>query len=318
MKLKDRLLIGASVICATLAGPINIQADSVWNLPPKKTILKELQEIHTKEEFEKYYSFSRNHRKNMGILSKLSAEEFRNIVEETSFDWLKELTGRIDCKRYAHGHERVELLRGLVGKINSHVKNRTELGGYVSAWQVLVTIGIENGGKNEINCENGGGVMHLLYLYNKDINILNIDQSLFRGVEQLNRLNKMFNNNEKTTALGYNIGESRVEKIKNQISDHLEYKDVENSKPTYYQIMWLLKRKNSAVALNGERHVDIYLEFSNKIKKEGLFEYNLETNTVKYIGPEKGLDLESPKPSYKKGLDLEPPKPSYKLRKINF
>lgn len=282
-----------------LESRLNEKKEIWYPLPVKSPEKKEFNmDLH---QLINYYGITEDAKHNREIITNLTATEFHLLRRKISFDGVRDLIGRNKCDEYASGYKRVENLRKLVPLINKQVHNRNKISdSNVSSWRVLGHIGTESGGDNELNCEEGGGVMHLLQRYHGNgINLLNIEQNLYKGIEYISELNEEFED-KKTSVLAYNIGDSRVRKIRNDIAGYLKYeKGIENPNISYEQIMWMLEQKESRVAEAGRKYVNRYENFLEKIKKENLFSWDKEKNMVRYIGPEEGISLDPPRPSRK-------------------
>lgn len=234
---------------------------------------------------------------NFEIVKSLSPEEFHLLYKNLGFRELRNLIRDTTCPWYPKGHERVENMRRLLPFINKS-SNKHNL----SANRVFSHVFIESGGDNNLNCEGGGGVMHLLDYHWAGINPLNEEQNIQRGVEYIDELKREFQD-EDIASMAYNQGPGKKKDPRYGIrAEFYKIRDFFNSKgwgerkTNYGEVIWSMKRNSPNLALFGENYVNNLNKAWEVVVKQKLFEYNPEKNLVKYIGLEGGIKFKQPKP----------------------
>ena len=208
--------------------------------------------------------------RNEGIIKDLHDTEFDYLVRKIGFDNVRSLVmTKEECGKYPLGNERAEKLRGLVGMINNSVKGKN-----VNAMQVLAHISVESGGYNRLNCEAGGGVFHILYIYNGGKNPLNANKNVARGVEIIEYLTNQFGNSQ-TAAVAFNTSNGRLIKAKREFERYMK------RSPSHLEIMAYLKRTHPESYKKSERYEKLLKGHERFLEK--YFSYDEKNNRVMII-----------------------------------
>ncbi len=220
--------------------------------------------------------------KNLEIVKRLSPENFHLLYRGIGFKKLRRLVENRKCSWYPRGYGRIKNMKNLLDLINSYSNEHN-----LSSYRIFSHIFVESGGYNNLNCEVGGGVMHLRDHHWDGINPLNERQNIQRGVEYISRLNEEFQN-EDLASLSFNIGESRVRKYFSKVKNYFENKKIRRG-PKYEEIIWSMERSSPYLASLGKNYMGLINKSWNFVKKRNLFFHDSKNNLVKYTGPEKFL-----------------------------
>lgn len=254
---------------------------------------------------------------NLEVVKSLSPKDFHTLYGQIGFEKLRDLTRDSTCGFYPTGHKSIENMRGLLGIINEEAK-RTD----ISSRRIFSHVFMESRGENDLNCENGGGIMHLISKYHwQGINPLNEKQNLRKGVNYLKTLKEEFNS-EDLASLSFNIGDSVVRGFHKKINKYFEKENVD-FEITPERIFWSMKKNNyGELSEKGRRYLKLLEGTWNdliyrkrvdgklvEVTNSDLFHYNERTNEIRYIGPKEGIPILKPelpsRLSYKKALWLE-------------
>ncbi|MBI4117028.1 hypothetical protein HY449_04770 [Candidatus Pacearchaeota archaeon] len=207
---------------------------------------------------------------NYEIIRELRDEEFAFLVGRIGFDNVRKLVmKKEECGKYPLGDERAEKLRGLVGIINDSARGRK-----VNAMQLLEHVSVESGGENFLNCEGGGGVFHLLYNYNRDINPLNANKNIARGIEMIEYLTNQFGNPQ-TAAVAFNTSNGKLIRAKKDFERYMK------RTPNHLELMACLKRTDSKAHKKAERYEALLRGHGKFLGK--YFSYDKEKNRIMII-----------------------------------
>jgi len=215
--------------------------------------------------------------------------EFHHLFEKIDFELLRDLTRESSCHEYPTGRVSVENMRKLLPIINENA-GRTGL----DARTIFSHIFVESRGENSLNCEVGGGPMHLRYTHWEGINPLDEEQNITRGVDYLKRLRERFGN-ESLASLGFNIGDGIVGRFYYIITNRAGgWKQSIGPKDIFHSMR---KSGYNKLADRGEIYLERIERAWNKVSKEKIFAYDPETKVIEYIGYEGGLRFTHPEPS---------------------
>lgn len=229
---------------------------------------------------------------NLEVVKNLKAEGFHELYDslvqefgrEKGFEKLRNLIRYTSPHWFPTGHERVENMRRLLPLINEY-SNRFDF----SSIRTFSHAFVESGGNNNLNSENGGGVMQLKDFHWNGINPLNEEQNIMKGVEYLSRLKNEFKYLD-IASLAFNVGDGIVRHRVKKIRDHLDYKGIE-SDVTPEMVLYMFRGHE------GRDYLRKLEEAWNKVTKEKLFDYVGKKNIVRYIGSKDGIKLRDPETS---------------------
>lgn len=215
-------------------------------------------------------------KKNLEILKTLSPEEFDMLYKNLGFNRLKNLVNDTKCSWYPTGNERIKNMEGLLDLINMYSNSHD-----LRSNRIFSHVFVESGGYNNLNCEVGGGVMHLRYLHWEGINPLDEEQNIRKGVKYISRLKKEFGD-EDLASLSFNIGDSRVRRRFSRIKDYFKFKKIDKN-PSYEDVIWLMEKQSPFLANLGKNYMGLLERSWNFVERKNLFTYNSKKNLVESV-----------------------------------